>query len=102
MWYLALVLLVVLDCAAMVGALAIALKLQKVRLAAFFRAMLGGVAAIPVEIVRIFAAFGLVKLLGVSAAGGENTAALLFLLNFRFVAIPAVVIVGFFVAMQSE
>lgn len=100
MFYLALFLVFVVDMLALVGVLALGLKIQELRWPAFFRASLGGVAAVPVEIARLLTAFKLAEWLG--ATSGESAQLLLFLLNLRLGPMPLLVLGGFFLALQSD
>jgi hypothetical protein len=97
MYWVAVACLVVLDAVFAMGVLAVAVKLQALRFGSFWRACLGGLVGIVLEFIRIFAAFGLTKALGVEK--GDDL--LLLLLNMRFLNIPWLVVIGFFVAMQS-
>ncbi len=91
MYWLAVLILVVLDAAALIAVVALALKIRAFKIPTFFRGALGAVAAIPLELVRIFAGLGVTRWLGVTQ--GDDL--LLLLLNMRMFNIPFLIGAGF-------
>ncbi|HSE47728.1 MAG TPA: hypothetical protein VLA96_00815 [Terriglobales bacterium] len=98
MYWLTVILLVVVNLAALIGVLALSLKIRTLRVATFWRGCLGALAAVPLEVARILLGFGITRWLGVA----QGDALLLLLLNLRFFNIPLLVGGGFLGAAFGE
>ena len=97
MYILAIAVLSVVDLTAMAAVLAVFLKIRALKTATFWRGCLGGLAAMPIEVVRILFGAWLVQKLGVK---GDDL--LLLLLNMRMFNMPFLIGFGFLGAAFAE
>lgn len=98
MYWISVVLLIALDLAALAAMVYFSLRLRNLNIATFWRGALGALAAIPLELARIFTGFALTKWLGVTQADDL----LLMLLNMRMFNMPILVAGGFLGAAFAD